>query len=128
MFRRIVVELFTPSNQSGPAHEIYDKSAQGVYHIVLGAVLIYCALFFSIPIGPFTIALLYMLFKETVDIRNGGELFDSIEDTLCVLAGALIYGLSCWPIITILIGITIMIKETIKNARRRYDFLLSSLS
>ena len=110
--KTIIKELFTPSNKSGPAHESYDRSAQGVYHMVLGAGLCFASIFLTFPFHPFItpliIALLYYS-KEIIDLKNDGNFADGLEDTICVFVGAFAYSLAYWPVIFLAIGIALFI-------------------
>lgn len=91
----IAAELETPTGMVGPLHGAYTRAMSGIGHAVLGAA-------FAAPFGwhgiiaACLIASLYWVAKESGDLRRGGNLWDGIEDAICVSLGAW-YGPWWWP-------------------------------
>lgn len=116
IFRLIIKELMTPSNQIGPAAFAYMRSAEGVWHIIAGnsAISILMFLFSSfgliIPylIGVLIVGALYSI-KEYMDLRNGGRKNDSFEDIFMVVFGAILHNVPFFSTIVLVTGLIVFI-------------------
>ncbi|MGR3749581.1 hypothetical protein [Paracoccus sp. (in: a-proteobacteria)] len=103
---RFLKELFTPSGFTGPASDEYRRSAEGVYHAVLGATIAWAFWWIGHPVSPLYVVLIYAL-KELFDNRAGGSLRDSAEDIIAVGIGALAFSTVHWPIVLLAVGLII---------------------
>jgi hypothetical protein len=102
----ILAEFDTPTGQIGPLDAAYRRAAGGVWHSVLGALMV--APFGIAGLAPaLCIALAYWLVKERADLRRGGKFWDGIEDALCVSLGAW-YGFWWWPLAICAAGVIIL--------------------
>lgn len=92
----IIAELNTPTGQIGPLDAAYRRAAGGVWHAVLGALLVAPFGLWGLPTA-LAIAAIYWAVKERGDLRRGGAFWDGVEDAICVALGAW-YGVWWWPL------------------------------
>ena len=91
----IFAEINTPTGMVGPLNGAYTRAMSGIGHAILGAA-------FIAPLGwwglgaALVLALAYWLAKERGDLRRGGDVWDGVEDAICVSLGAW-YGAWWWP-------------------------------
>ena len=107
MFRLILAELRTPSNQQGPLHGAYDRAVQGLGHAMIGAALAGVLGWYGLAAG-LAVALAYWLAKEAGDIGRGGDVRDGIEDAIMVWLGCF-YGPWWWPMLMLGCGAYLMV-------------------
>lgn len=105
---RVIKELFTPSNQTGPASAAYNRGAEAVWHAILGAFLMFVT-------GSIAFVFFVYLPKEIIDYFNGGTIEDCIEDASSVLIGALCVATMFWPMIIFGLGAFIFIFHALKK-------------
>ena len=111
----IIAEFDTPTGQIGPLDAAYRRAAGGVWHTVLGALLV--APFGLWGLAPaFAIALVYWLAKERGDLRRGGKFWDGVEDAICVSLGAW-YGVWWWPLAICGAGVIILASAAVRVRR-----------
>ena len=92
----IMAEISTPTGQVGPLGGAYLRAVSGMGHAVLGAA--FCAPFGWWGLGAaLAVAVVYWLVKERGDLRRGGDVWDGVEDAICVSLGAW-YGAIWWPV------------------------------
>ncbi len=112
LFDVIWREINTPTGQIGPLHAAYVRSASGIGHAVLGAA--FCALFGLWGIvAACLIAAAYWLLKERGDLRRGGDLWDGIEDAICISLGAW-YGPWWWPAVALAAAAIILLSAAVR--------------
>ena len=110
MWLDVIRELFTPSNQMGPAARAYLRAVTGVGHTMIGALLVSV---FGVDPNLWlqsALAATYFLTKEVLDIRRGGGRRDSLEDTGFVFVGTAYTGEWIWPATVLVLGLWTMIK------------------
>lgn len=101
-------EILTPSGQTGPKAQAYQRAVEAIGHALLGACVPALALWlagdwWTAAAAYLVIALrvglagLYWLAKEAGDLRRGGRLADGLTDTGMVWVGTL-YGPGWWPL------------------------------
>lgn len=84
-------DLWTPGGNSTPHHRAVTAGG----HALLGASVV--AWFDAWGLGAgILLAVVYWAIKETADLRNGGSVWDGLEDTAMVGLGAW-YGAAWWP-------------------------------
>ena len=115
----IIAEIMTPTGQTGPLGGAYLRAVSGIGHALFGAA-------FFAPLGLLglgapmivraaIVALIYWLAKERGDLRRGGDVWDGIEDAICVSLGAW-YGAIWWPV-AVLVSAGIILGSAAWRAR-----------
>ena len=92
----ILEEINTPTGMIGPLHGAYTRAMSGIGHAVLGASA-FAALGLWGIVWAAIGAAVYWLLKERGDLRRGSDLWDGVEDAICLSLGAW-YGPWWWPV------------------------------
>ena len=109
IIRDFFKELFTPSSAAvGRFHSAYGRGAVSVWHGVLGASVMTALALLGVSVPVALVVAVYAL-KEVVDIWNGGEFADSVEDTVSTAIGAMCAGMTALPMILLAMGVIVMI-------------------
>ncbi len=98
---RILKTLATPSVGTP-----YVRGIIFIAHAVVGAAIDYVmgghGWVFAVALG-----VAYFAFKEAADMRKGGDLIDSLQDTIGLVMGA--SGVPWWPVAVLLTGFGVMV-------------------